>query len=204
MINFLYAVKTGNKANILDGERVTLLLPEIIRRSTGVDKITGVLDGIRGVLVADTGEEYDLYELIAIWNRNVVLNNKGDGRGPAPLSYGRTLGTFIKEDRWLKTVDRSTEINRRMGIEVGCTNKDTDRLIYPLKLVPAGYTGQYEDTRFPSYADPFHGFMSVTWNEVINHFTFRCSEEYKYYFTGGVYGFERDKKYPDTAVRAVV
>ncbi len=183
MINFLYANR-NDVANILDNDMVKLLLPEVVRNVTGIHEITGTYDALKGRIRTEDGE-YDMYELVALWNRNVVFNDKGDGRGPAPMTYGKPLGMFLKEDRWLKMVDRDTEINRRYGIEIGCSNAETDRLIYPLKITTADYQGRYETTPFPSYADPYHGFTPAKWEDVVNCFTFKCSDDYKDYFVPG-------------------
>ena len=53
--------------------------------------------------------------------------------------------------------------NRCKGIEIGCYDRDIDKLKYPLKLVSASYQGTYEDCKMRSYGDPEQGFVKTYW-----------------------------------------
>jgi hypothetical protein len=90
----------------------------------------------------DEQPKYDMYEILAFWNHEQV---KGE------LSYE---GEFPK----MKEGDGYTSKNRILGIEIGCYDKDIDKLKYPLKLVSVSYKGTYEDLETCSYGDPDQGF----------------------------------------------
>lgn len=53
--------------------------------------------------------------------------------------------------------------NRCKGIDIGCYNKQIDKLKYPLKLVSASYKGTYEECDMRSYRDPDQGFYKTYW-----------------------------------------
>lgn len=57
------------------------------------------------------------------------------------------------------------KINRCKGIDIGCYDKDIDKLKYPLKLVSASYNGTYEDCENKSYGDPNQGFYKTYWKD---------------------------------------
>lgn len=93
----------------------------------------------------DGSPKYDMYELLAIWNYDIVVDKlKYDGELPK-----------------LKEIDYYTDNNRGLGIDIGCYNEDIDNLKYPLKLVSASYTGTYEDLKTYSYGDSEQGFHAV-------------------------------------------
>ena len=86
-----------------------------------------------------------MYELLAFWNKEQITEE---------LSYD---GEFPL----MKEIDEYTQDNRNEGIEIGCYDKDIDKLKYPLKLVSASFKGTYEDLSNPSYGDPNQGFYST-------------------------------------------
>ena len=93
-----------------------------------------------GYLGIKNGEpKYDMYEILAFWNAPDKVRYDGD----FPL---------------LKEIDQYTDENRNIGIDIGCYNKDIDKLKFPLKLVSATFNGTYEDLDRPSYGDPEQGF----------------------------------------------
>lgn len=93
----------------------------------------------------DGSEKYDMYEILAFWNHDVVGNNlKYDGKFPN-----------------LKEIDCYTDCNRGVGIDIGCYDSQIDELKYPLKLVSASFDGNYEDLETYSYGDPDQGFYVV-------------------------------------------
>ncbi len=85
--------------------------------------------------------KYDMYELLAFWNKADDL--KYDGEYPL-----------------MKEIDVYTDKNRNKGIDIGCYDKDILNLKYPLKLVSASFKGAYEDLETCSLGDPDQGFFS--------------------------------------------
>lgn len=93
----------------------------------------------------DGSPKHDMYELLALWN--------------APEKC-----KFDGEFNPLKEIDKYTQDNREIGIDIGCYNEDIDKLRFPLKLVSRGYRGTYEDLAKPSYNDPYQGFTIIRRN----------------------------------------
>ena len=91
---------------------------------------------------ADEGK-YDVYELLALWNY------------PEKCKYD---GEFNP----MKPIDKHTEHNRSLGINIGCMDNKVDQLKYPLKFVSASYKGSYEDCEGRSYNDPAQGSYPLT------------------------------------------
>jgi len=92
--------------------------------------------------IKENGEpKYDMYELLAFWN-------KADG-----LKYN---GEFPL----MKEIDDDTDYNRRKGIDIGCYDEEIFKLKYPLKLVSPSFIGTYEDLETCSVGDPDQGFFS--------------------------------------------
>jgi len=89
----------------------------------------------------DGEPKYDMYELLAFWNKLEGLKYEGE----FPL---------------MKEIDDDTDHNRGLGIDVGCYDADILKLKYPLKLVSASFEGTYEDLDEPSLGDPDQGFYS--------------------------------------------
>jgi hypothetical protein len=89
----------------------------------------------------DDGEpKYDMYELLAFWNKAKGL--KFDGEYPL-----------------MKEIDENTDNNRGKGIDIGCYDKEILQLKYPLKLVSVSFKGTYEDLETCSLGDPDQGFF---------------------------------------------
>ena len=84
--------------------------------------------------------KYDMYELLAFWNKVEGLKYNGE----FPL---------------MKEIDEYTDENRNKGIDIGCYDKDILRLKYPLKLVSVSFKGTYEVLDKPSLGDPDQGFF---------------------------------------------
>lgn len=90
----------------------------------------------------ENGEpKYDMYELQAFWNAPESVSYHGD--------------EFPK----LKEIDNLTDVNRCLGIDIGCYNEQILKLKYPLKLVSVSFKGTYEDLDTPSFGDPDQGFF---------------------------------------------
>lgn len=90
--------------------------------------------------------KYDMYELLAFWNHELIVDRE--------LKYD---GEFPK----MKEIDNYTNDNRSPGIDIGCYDEQIDKLKYPLKLVSASYNGTYEDLETYSYGDPEQGFYET-------------------------------------------
>lgn len=95
--------------------------------------------------------KYDMYELLAFWNSDMSYK---DGTVRDYLQYD---GEFPL----MKEVDRFTDNNRCIGIDIGCYDYQIDKLKYPLKLVSASYNGTYEECEGKSYGDPDQGFYET-------------------------------------------
>ena len=90
----------------------------------------------------DDGEpKFDMYELLAFWNK--VEDLKFDGEYPL-----------------MKEIDEYTDKNRSKGIDIGCYDEDILQLKYPLKLVSVSFNGTYEDLKTCSLGDPDQGFFT--------------------------------------------
>lgn len=85
--------------------------------------------------------KYDMYELLAFWNKAEGLKYEGD----FPL---------------MKEIDSFTDDNRGLGIDIGCYYNQISKLKYPLKLVSTSFDGAYEDLDTCSFGDPDQGFFS--------------------------------------------
>ena len=97
----------------------------------------------------DGTPKYDMYELLALWNHE------------AAEERGYELRYDGEEIPMMKEIDQYTFYNRNVGINIGCYDKQIDRLKYPLKLVSCSYKGSYEDLDTPSYGDPNQGFGPI-------------------------------------------
>ena len=89
----------------------------------------------------DGSPKYDMYEILAFWNRADGLKYNGE----YPL---------------MKEIDEYTDSNRDLGIDIGCYDEDMLTLKYPLKLVSVSFNGTYEDLETCSLGDPDQGFFS--------------------------------------------
>lgn len=89
----------------------------------------------------DGEPKYDMYELLAFWNKAEGLSFNGE----YPL---------------MKEIDEFTDDNRFLGIDIGCYDEDILKLKYPLKLVSPSFNGTYEDLKTCSLRDPDQGFFS--------------------------------------------
>ena len=94
-----------------------------------------------------------MYELLAFWNAEMQMLFSED-----------TVKDRLKWDGdfpVLKEIDEYTRKNRSVGIDIGCYDREIDKLKYPLKLVSASYKGTYEECEGKSYGDPDQGFYPV-------------------------------------------
>lgn len=105
----------------------------------------------------DGSPKYDMYELLAFWNKDMPYS---------PVELVKERLHWYEEDvedndnnpPMMKEIDKYTNKNRNVGIDIGCYDDEIDRLKYPLKLVSVSFKGCYEDLTKPSYSDPNQGF----------------------------------------------
>lgn len=103
----------------------------------------------------DGSPKYDMYELLAFWNNEMVYD-------PVSLVKDNLQYDEVESGMpMMKEIDQYTDKNRSIGIDIGCYKDEIDRLKYPLKLVSASFKGCYEDLDKPSYGDPNQGFGST-------------------------------------------
>lgn len=147
--SWLKADVTTNKANIVEGDKFACLIPEEFGGGYIVDNYRDY-----GYLYDKENKvKYDMYELLAFWNKEITSDK---------LQYD---GEFPN----LKPIDKYTDNNRGLGIDIGCYDMDMDSLKYPLKLVSEKYakTHTYEDCPNKSFGDPIQGFSGLTWKSLI-------------------------------------
>jgi hypothetical protein len=130
------ADKLTNTENVAYGKPFKFLIPKEF--GSGFIK-----DCYQDYGYLDTNEngkpKYDMYELLAFWNKAKGLKYNGE----FPL---------------MKEIDEYTDGNRSEGIGIGCYDEDILKLKYPLKLVSASFKGTYEDLETCSLGDPNQGF----------------------------------------------
>lgn len=141
--SWVKADRTTKIANIREGKPFKLLIPKEFGGGFIKDHYRGY-----GIILDASGNKYDMYELLAIWNKDQFkLQLKGN---------------IIP----LKPVDEYTDFNRVKGIDVGCYIPQIDALKYPLKLVSVRYKGTYEECDGRSYNDPNQGGEATYWDEL--------------------------------------
>lgn len=142
--SWLKADSLTNEANIAYGKPFKLLIPKEFGGGFIKDNYQ---DYGRIGTKEDGTPKYDMYELLAFWNNEQVANDE----------YTEDL-RYDGEFPLMKEIDQFTRHNRSIGIDLGCYDRDIDKLKYPLKLVSCSYKGTYEDLATYSYGDPDQGF----------------------------------------------
>ena len=141
--SWLKADNLTNVANIVYGEPFKFLIPKEFGGGFIIDNYRDY--GDLGRSSDDENSSYDMFELLAIWNKDHLgINVRWNGK----LNY-------------MKEVDEHTEYNRSLGIDYQDTN-----LKYPLKLVSIEYEGTYEDCKGYSEWDPYQGSRPLYRNEI--------------------------------------
>lgn len=141
------ADKTTKRSNLVCGDSYKILIPQEF--GGGFIKDT-YYDYGYVFYDDDTKENADLYGILAYWN-------KCDGMIYDGEEYPSTMKDILERG---KTCLQS---NRYKGIDIGCYDKEIDKLKYPLKLVSASYKGTYEECDMRSYGDPEQGFCKTYW-----------------------------------------
>jgi hypothetical protein len=145
--SWLRADKETKRSNLTDGDRYKILIPQEF--GGGYIKDT-YYDYGYVFYYDDTKENADLYGILAYWNKCEGMIFDGD-------EYPSTMEDILERGR---TCDQN---NRCKGIDIGCYDKEVDKLKYPLKLVSASYKGTYEECEMRSYGDPNQGFWKTYW-----------------------------------------
>lgn len=145
------ADKLTKVANIVTGKPFKFLIP----KEFGGGFIKDYYQDYGDLGVKEDGNpKYDMYELLAFWNADAEV----------PFSDGETIRSVLRYDGefpLLKEIDQYTDKNRSIGIDIGCYDKEIDKLKYPLKLVSASYSGTYEECDGRSYGDPNQGWTPL-------------------------------------------
>lgn len=153
--SWLRADMTTNRANLSMGDSYKILVPIKFGGGYIKDKywdygyVNSETNNKKAVYVNAKGEKYtltnehDLYGILAWWNKD-----KFDGDMKYILEHVNTCADDI----------------RCRGIDIGCYDKDINKLKFPLKLVSSSYKGTYEDCDMRSYGDPDQGFTKKNWD----------------------------------------
>lgn len=145
--SWLRADKTTKRSNLTDGDVYKILIPQEF--GGGYIKDTYYDYGC-AFEYDDAKENADLYGILAYWN-------KCDGMIFDGEEYPYTMKDILERGKTY------LQNNRCKGIDIGCYDKQIDKLKYPLKLVSASYKGTYEECEMRSYGDPNQGFYKTYW-----------------------------------------
>lgn len=157
--SFLRADYCTKQANFVMGDGVKILIPQHLGGGYIKDKYFdyGYINHYHNAFyVSPNGQktslgdvEADLYGLLAWFNCPKQTKYIG--------AYPRNILEVIKRGC---THD---DINRKIGIDIGCYDNQVDCLKYPLKLISPTCKDTYESCRGRSYGDPVQGFRKLTW-----------------------------------------
>jgi len=143
--SWMRADKTTKRSNLTCGDIYKILIPQEFGGGFIKDTYFDY-----GYVFYDTDHEADLYGILAYWNKCEGMIYDGD-------EYPSTMKDILERG---KTCEQN---NRCRGIDIGCCDKQIDKLKYPLKLVSASYKGTYEDCDGKSYRDPEQGCRKTYW-----------------------------------------
>lgn len=161
--SWLRANVDTEKANIACGDKFACLIP----KEFGGGYIEDTYQDYGNLGTKEDGRpKYDLYELLAFWNNDSPYFHGAGETVKDNLHYN---GDFPN----LKEIDEFTNANRSIGIDIGCYDREIDRLKYPLKLVSVSYAKNhtYEDCPYKSFGDIEQGFHSYSWFKLVNYRT---------------------------------
>lgn len=161
-------ISKNGQANICYGEKIKVLIPN----EFGGGSIEGeYLD--YGLVEEADGNQYDLHELVAIWNSPEIRNKL------AELGYQNVNLKAVGEEETLDA--KISDIIRNYGIIISCYDKDHAKIKFPLKLVDEKTRTAYEDCEYFSIGDPKQGFEEWDWeefDEVMSYYKARNYENY--------------------------
>ena len=146
-------ISKNRQANICYGEKIKVLVPN----EFGGGCIKGeYLD--YGLVEEADGNQYDLYELVAIWNSSELRNKL------AELGYQNVNLKAVGEEETFDS--KISNIIRSYGIIISCYDEDQAKIKFPLKLVDEKTQITYEECEYFSIGDPNQGFEEWRWEEV--------------------------------------
>lgn len=152
-------ISENEQANICYGEKIKVLIP----KEFGGGYIEGeYLD--YGLVEETDGNQYDLYELVAIWNSPELRNKLVE------LGYQNVNLKAVGKKGLLDS--RISSIIRSYGIMIACYDEDQAKIKFPLKLVDKKTQITYEECKYFSIEDPNQGFEKWHWedfDEVVLH-----------------------------------
>ena len=143
--SWMRADKTTKRSNLTCGDKYKILIPQEFGGGFIADTYFDY-----GYVFYDTDHEADLYGILAYWNKCDCMIYDGD-------EYPSTMKDILERG------NTCLQHNRCKGIDIGCFDKEIDKLKYPLKLVSASYKGTYEECEGRSYNDPEQGFCKTYW-----------------------------------------
>ena len=144
--SWLRSDRTTKRSNLTCGDRYKILIPKEFGGGFIKDTYYDY-----GYVFYNTDHEADLYGILAYWNKCEGMIYDGD-------EYPSTMRDILERG------NTCLQNNRCKGIDIGCYDKEIDRLKYPLKLVSASYKGTYEECEGRSYGDPEQGFCKTYWD----------------------------------------
>ena len=145
-------ISLNEQANICYGEKIKVLIP----KEFGGGYIEGeYLD--YGLVEETDGNQYDLYELVAIWNSPELKNKL------AELGYQNVNLKAVSKKGLLD--NRISSIIRSYGITISCYDEDQAKIKFPLKLVDKKTQITYEGCKYFSIGDPNQGFEKWYWED---------------------------------------
>lgn len=147
--SWLRADRESDRNNLTDGDMYKILIPQEFGGGYILDTY---YDCGYVFEYDDTRDTADLYGILAYWNKCEGMIFDGD-------EYPSTMKDILERGH------TRLQDNRCKGIEIGCYNRQIDKLKYPLKLVSVEYNGTYEECEMVSYGDPSQGFYATYWDE---------------------------------------
>ena len=145
-------ISENGQANICYGEKIKVLIPN----EFGGGSIEGeYLD--YGLVEEADGNQYDLLELVAIWNSPELKKKL------AELGYQNVNLKAVGEEETLDA--KISDIIRSYGIIISCYDEDHAKIKFPLKLVDEKTKVNYENCEYFSIGDPKQGFEEWYWEE---------------------------------------
>ena len=145
-------ISKNKQANICYGDKIKVLIP----KEFGGGCIEGeYLD--YGLVEDSNGKQYDLYELIAIWNSTEIRNK---------------ISEFYHKDIFLKVVgeegtldSKINNIIRSYGVRISCYDEDHAKIKFQLNVVSKETETTYAKCNYFSISDPEQGFVIWYWKE---------------------------------------
>ena len=159
-----------------------LLVPDEFR--SDIDKMVG--NGIEEKCYDGYGHfgKYDVFNLVARWNREALKGKTSDVRGDYPsyaVEYfnGASLEEIYekhKSEFLALTPSSSLELERRIGIAIACYDEQNANLPFPIKIVE-NCNLNYENVG-PSDSDPNQGWFSPRLIESMREYYFHLRDEF--------------------------